>query len=158
MKSKEEGLVNITPVEDVVRIADTLQAPARLNRLLSLNNATKGVNALSRRFAHTDVKFPDMSKYRRESTLDPEKSARDTEDKRRALQHTVYYGAGGVMSLWAAKEMVQGIVYFKGMAADQVALAHTEVDMNEIPEGQTRTYEWRGKPVFVKHRTRNEIA
>ncbi|KAL6738899.1 hypothetical protein Aduo_012396 [Ancylostoma duodenale] len=99
-----------------------------------------------------------MSKYRRESTLDPEKSARDTEDKRRALQHTVYYGAGGVMSLWAAKEMVQGIVYFKGMAADQVALAHTEVDMNEIPEGQTRTYEWRGKPVFVKHRTRNEIA
>ncbi|KAL6738898.1 hypothetical protein Aduo_012396 [Ancylostoma duodenale] len=111
-----------------------------------------------KRFAHTDVKFPDMSKYRRESTLDPEKSARDTEDKRRALQHTVYYGAGGVMSLWAAKEMVQGIVYFKGMAADQVALAHTEVDMNEIPEGQTRTYEWRGKPVFVKHRTRNEIA
>ncbi|KAL6738901.1 hypothetical protein Aduo_012397 [Ancylostoma duodenale] len=99
-----------------------------------------------------------MSYYRRESTLDPEKSARDTEDERRALQHTVYYGAGGVMSLWATKEMVQAMVYFKGMPADQVALATIEVDTNEIPEGQTRTFEWRGKPVFVKHRTKNEIA
>ncbi|EPB69797.1 ubiquinol-cytochrome c reductase, iron-sulfur subunit [Ancylostoma ceylanicum] len=44
------------------------------------------------------------------------------------------------------------------MPADQVALATTEVDMNDIPEGQTKTFEWRGKPVFVKHRTKNEIA
>ncbi|RCN28399.1 hypothetical protein ANCCAN_25857 [Ancylostoma caninum] len=54
--------------------------------------------------------------------------------------------------------MVQAMVYFKGMPADQVALATIEVDTNEIPEGQTRTFEWRGKPVFVKHRTKNEIA
>ena len=46
----------------------------------------------SRRFAHTDVQFPDMSNYRRESTLDAEKPARETEDARRALPHAVYYG------------------------------------------------------------------
>lgn len=44
------------------------------------------------------------------------------------------------------------------MAADQRALASIEINMNDIPEGQTKTYEWRGKPVFVKHRTATEIA
>ncbi|EYB97809.1 hypothetical protein Y032_0137g2037 [Ancylostoma ceylanicum] len=152
----------ITSSKDVVKTTGILQAPpplyAQPGRLWSLNNVIKGINASSRRFAHTDVKFPDMSYYRRESTLDPKKSARDTEDQRRAFHHVIYYGAGGMMSLWATKEMVQAMVYFKGLAADQVALATIEVDTNEIPEGQTKTFEWRGKPVFVKHRTKNEIA
>ncbi|EYB85308.1 hypothetical protein Y032_0301g1843 [Ancylostoma ceylanicum] len=86
----------IIPI-DVVKTADFSQAPAQTStqrcRLLSLNISAEGMNGSSRRFAHTDVKFPDMSYYRRESTLDPEKSARDTEDERRALPHAVYYGA-----------------------------------------------------------------
>lgn len=44
------------------------------------------------------------------------------------------------------------------MAADQRALASIEINMSDIPEGQTKTFEWRGKPVFVKHRTKAEIA
>lgn len=44
------------------------------------------------------------------------------------------------------------------MAADQRALASIEIAMADIPEGQTKTFEWRGKPVFVKHRTAKEIA
>lgn len=44
------------------------------------------------------------------------------------------------------------------MAADQRALASIEINMKDIPEGQTKTFEWRGKPVFVKHRTKAEIA
>ncbi|KAK6752373.1 hypothetical protein RB195_003662 [Necator americanus] len=158
-------LSKITPIKDVVtefKTIDSLQAAAtrstRHGGLLSSNIATKGINVSSRRFAHTDIKFPDMSYHRRESTLDTKKSARDTEDERRSLAHSIYYGAGGMMALWAAKESIQVSVIFKGMAADQVALASIEVDLNEIPEGQTKTYEWRGKPIFVKHRTKNEIA
>ncbi|KAK6747136.1 hypothetical protein RB195_000389 [Necator americanus] len=155
----------VTPIKDVVtefKTADSLQAAASRSThhagLLSSNLANKGINASSRRLAHTDVKFPDMSTYRREVTLNTQKSARDAEDGRRSLAHAVYYGAGGVMSLWAGKEMVQTMVSFKAMAADQRALASIEVNMNDIPEGQTKTFEWRGKPVFVKHRTKNEIA
>ncbi|VDK25741.1 unnamed protein product [Anisakis simplex] len=64
---------------------------------------------------------------------------------------------GGTMALITAKESIQRMVAFKAMAADQVALASIEVKMEEIPEGQTKTYEWQGKPVFVKHRTAKEI-
>ncbi|GMT24407.1 hypothetical protein PFISCL1PPCAC_15704 [Pristionchus fissidentatus] len=132
--------------------------PARQNSLFTNNLAVKGVNVTSRRFAHTDVAFPDFSKYRSESTLDPSKPARDTEDARRALPVAVYYGVGGMMSLWAGKEVIQTMVSYKAMAADQRALASIEIAMADIPEGQTKTFEWRGKPVFVKHRTKAEIA
>jgi ubiquinol-cytochrome c reductase iron-sulfur subunit len=38
-----------------------------------------------------------------------------------------------------------------------LALASTEVDLTPITEGQIVTIKWRGKPVFVSHRTRKEI-
>lgn len=36
-------------------------------------------------------------------------------------------------------------------------MAALEVDLNTIKEGNTMTVKWRGKPVFVKHRTDQEI-
>ena len=43
-------------------------------------------------------------------------------------------------------------------SADVLALASTEVDLSAIEEGQSITITWRGKPVFVRHRTEDEIA
>ena len=37
------------------------------------------------------------------------------------------------------------------------ALASTEVDISEVQPGQSITVLWRGKPVFIKRRTQNEI-
>jgi ubiquinol-cytochrome c reductase iron-sulfur subunit len=42
-------------------------------------------------------------------------------------------------------------------ARDVLALASTEVDIAPIAEGQAITVMWRGKPVFVRSRTPNEI-
>ena len=43
-------------------------------------------------------------------------------------------------------------------AADTLALASTEVDVSKIAMGQAITVTWRGKPVFIRHRTPDEIA
>ena len=43
-------------------------------------------------------------------------------------------------------------------AADTLALASTEVDVSKIAEGQAITVTWRGKPVFIRHRSPDEIA
>ena len=43
-------------------------------------------------------------------------------------------------------------------AADTLALANIEVDVSKIVEGQSITVKWRGKPVFIRHRTEDEIA
>lgn len=42
-------------------------------------------------------------------------------------------------------------------AADTLALSTTEVDLSAIAEGEAKTVMWRGKPVFIKHRTQAEI-
>ena len=42
-------------------------------------------------------------------------------------------------------------------AADTLALASTEIDLSSLEEGQSITVKWRGKPVFVRHRTVDEI-
>ena len=38
-----------------------------------------------------------------------------------------------------------------------LALASTEIDLSSLEEGQSITVKWRGKPVFVRHRTADEI-
>jgi ubiquinol-cytochrome c reductase iron-sulfur subunit len=43
-------------------------------------------------------------------------------------------------------------------SADVLALSTTDVDLSPIPEGQAITVTWQGKPVFVRHRTAEEIA
>ena len=42
-------------------------------------------------------------------------------------------------------------------AADTLALGSTEVDLSNIAVGQSITVKWRGKPVFIKRRTTDEI-
>ena len=37
-------------------------------------------------------------------------------------------------------------------------MASLEVDLSAIEPGNTITVKWRGKPVFVKHRTEEEIS
>ena len=43
-------------------------------------------------------------------------------------------------------------------AEDTLALGSTEVDLSEISVGQSKTVKWRGKPVFIRRRTIEEIA
>lgn len=43
-------------------------------------------------------------------------------------------------------------------SADVLALASAEFDIASLPEGSTMTVKWRGKPVFIRHRTADEIS
>ena len=42
-------------------------------------------------------------------------------------------------------------------SADVLALSSTEVDLSPIAVGQAITVTWRGKPVFIRHRTEQNI-
>ncbi len=43
-------------------------------------------------------------------------------------------------------------------SADVLALASAEFDISDIDMGKTVTVKWRGKPVFIRHRTQKEIS
>ena len=58
--------------------------------------------------------------------------------------------AGGGATLWS-------LVDTMNPSKDVLALASTEVDLSPIEEGQSLTVMWRGKPIFIRHRTNEEI-
>lgn len=43
-------------------------------------------------------------------------------------------------------------------SADVLALAKIEIKLSDIPEGKSVTFKWRGKPLFIRHRTGEEIS
>ena len=43
-------------------------------------------------------------------------------------------------------------------SADVLAQAKVEIDLSTIPEGKNVIIKWRGKPVFIRHRTESEIS
>jgi len=76
----------------------------------------------------------------------------EDESRRDFLLHaTVATGAVGVAaSLWP-------VINSMNPAADTLALSSIEVSLTGLEEGQAITVSWRGKPVFIRHRTPEEI-
>ncbi len=79
-------------------------------------------------------------------------SGDDAETRRDFLYlATGAFGAiGGALALWP-------FIHSMNPAADVLALSSTEVDLKPIAEGQSITVTWRGRPVFIRHRTKEEI-
>lgn len=58
----------------------------------------------------------------------------------------------------AARLLVLKLIYTMSASADVLAKGSVEVELESIPMGTTATLKWRGKPVFIRHRTEEEIA
>ncbi len=67
------------------------------------------------------------------------------------------YLATGAMAAVGVGGAVWPFISSLNPAADTLALASIEVGLAPIEEGQAITVNWRGKPVFIRHRTAKEI-
>jgi len=63
---------------------------------------------------------------------------------------SVFAAVGGALSLWP-------FIHQMNPDAGALAVASIEVDLTPVKEGQAITVLWRGKPVFVRNRTKKEI-
>lgn len=70
-----------------------------------------------------------------------------------------YFMLGGARLAYATAGRLAVIKFVGSMSAsaDVLALATAEFDLSNIDEGATVTVKWRGKPIFIKHRTQKEI-
>ncbi len=74
--------------------------------------------------------------------------------KRREFIFTATYAVGAVgvgATIWPLIDQMNPDASVK-------ALASTEVDISNVEKGQSITVLWRGKPVFIRRRTEEEIA
>jgi ubiquinol-cytochrome c reductase iron-sulfur subunit len=69
----------------------------------------------------------------------------------------ILYIATGAAATVAVGGMAWPVISQMNPDASALALASTEVDVSAIPVGQIVTVKWRGKPVFIRHRTPEEI-
>lgn len=82
---------------------------------------------------------------------------RVAEPERRAF---TYLLLSGVRFAYASTARVLVVKFVSSMSAsaDVLALASAEFDVSAVGLGKTITVKWRGKPVFIRHRTPAEIA
>jgi len=86
-------------------------------------------------------------------TATPEQGAEVDDKSKRDFLFISTAAVGAVGTAFAAWPFIDQM----NPAADTLALSTTEVDLKPIEEGQSITVVWRGKPVFIRHRTAKEI-
>merc|ERR1712001_767539 len=120
--------------------------------------ATSGIGVANQvRMLHSDMEVPDFSYYRRSSTKDSTVKSKDTHDSRHAFSY-LWSGALGVGGAYMATSTVNQLLGSLTASADVLAMAKIEINLADIPEGKAMTFKWRGKPLFIRHRTEDEIA
>jgi len=113
--------------------------------------------ALARRAGSNDVKSYNFAAYRK-----PSSDSQSIEDEQsiRSSQQMVSYLAPAVLTASVTTAVASyGAKYIMYMnaAKDVLAMASTEIELDSIPEGANVTMKWRGKPLFVRHRTQEQI-
>uniref|UniRef100_A0A8B9REN7 Ubiquinol-cytochrome c reductase, Rieske iron-sulfur polypeptide 1 n=2 Tax=Astyanax mexicanus TaxID=7994 RepID=A0A8B9REN7_ASTMX len=154
----------LSPSLNPARLLLSRQARAAVTGAMSVGQAaaspgekSQSAGILGVRLAHTDISIPDFSDYRRPDVQDPKKSAQDSSETRKVFSYLVT-GSTAVVGVYTAKTVVTQFVSSMSASADVLALSKIEIKLSDIPEGKNMTFKWRGKPLFVRHRTDKEIA
>ncbi len=87
-----------------------------------------------------------MAEARVEQGQDPEADRRDF----LYIATTTVAGVGAALALWPFVDQMNP-------SANVQALATTEVDLSPIELGQTIKVVWQGKPIYIRHRTPEQV-
>jgi len=115
-----------------------------------------GVSTTVRSYHAGNMEVPDFSYYRRESVKASDAKSSESFADRAAFSY-VFTGALGLTMGYGAKSIVNQFIMTWSASQDVLALAQIEVKLGDIPEGKNMTFKWRGKPLFIRHRTPEEI-
>ncbi|GMH65161.1 hypothetical protein TrRE_jg12587, partial [Triparma retinervis] len=120
-------------------------------------SAVRGIRRVSsltgspfRSFSSTNIGSVDhgFTSDRIDKAADPEKRA------------FTYFMLGGARFMYASTARVLLIKFVSSMSAsaDVLAMASAEFELGAIDPGTTVTVKWRGKPIFIRNRTPDEVA
>ena len=81
----------------------------------------------------------------------------ENKKSKKKSRRSFIHQASGAMGVVAVSAAGWPLVDQMNPSKDVKALATIEVDISELSEGQSKTVLWRGKPLFIKYRSQNEI-
>ncbi|KIK49625.1 hypothetical protein CY34DRAFT_797076 [Suillus luteus UH-Slu-Lm8-n1] len=139
------------PRADVpTRLTGTFTSPS-VGLVSKTFSAPSPTTHLQQRLIHTSVAAKDAPQVPDFTPYTPK-----DESTNRAMSYFMV-GSLGVLSASLAQSTITGFLETMAASADVLALAKTEVQLANIPEGKNVIIKWRGKPVFIRHRTPEEI-
>ncbi len=86
-----------------------------------------------------------------------EASAQQPEGTEAGTRRDFLYLLTGATAAVGAGVVLWPLIDTMNPAADVLALASVRVDLSGVDEGMAITVQWRGRPVFIRHRTQEEI-
>jgi ubiquinol-cytochrome c reductase iron-sulfur subunit len=86
-----------------------------------------------------------------------EETSQGGDETNRTLHYLTIGSAAFLYASFGRSTVVKFVSYLSA-SADVMAQASVEVDVSGIAEGNSLTIKWRGKPVFIRHRSEKEIA
>ena len=89
--------------------------------------------------------------------VDEQKNVSSSNDNSKGRRDFLYLSSISIGTIGTAA-FIWPFLKSMNPAEDTLALGSTEVDLSEISVGQSKTVKWRGKPVFIRRRTAEEIA
>lgn len=89
-----------------------------------------------------------------QSTSGVEQAPKDHGQSRRDM---LYYATAGMAAV-ATGAAVWPIIDSMNPTADVAALSVIDVDLSGVPVGTRITAKWHGKPIFISHQTKKQIA
>jgi ubiquinol-cytochrome c reductase iron-sulfur subunit len=75
-----------------------------------------------------------------------------------ATRRDFLYLTAGAMGVVGAGAAISPFIRSMNPSDDVLALSTVDVDISHIQPGQSVTVMWRGKPIFIRHRTEEEIT
>ena len=149
--SSSAGLVSKSFANGAYIFAHCLLRGHSLNGPFVYLPAVPSTGVFQKRLIHSTVpakiepQVPDFSHYEAKS-----------ESTNRGVAYMMI-GGMGLLSASVAKSTVTEFLATMAASADVLAMAKVEVELASIPEGKNVILKWRGKPVFIRHRTQDEI-
>jgi len=115
---------------------------------------------VSSRLAHTDKHFPDLAYYRTKPVPAAADDFIDAQLEQKELRKAHFYTLNAALAssaVWMAANVVCQAVNVLNPSQDILALATVELELDQMGVGESGVFVWRGKPIFVKHRTPEDI-
>merc|ERR1712112_492547 len=103
-----------------------------------------------------NMDVPDFYYYRRSAVKDSSAKSNESADDRKGFSYLMA-GGMGLAGAYGGKSLVNQFLSSWSASQDVLALAKIEIKLGDIPEGKNMTFKWRGKPLFIRHRTAQEI-
>ncbi|XP_043585709.1 cytochrome b-c1 complex subunit Rieske, mitochondrial-like [Bombus pyrosoma] len=119
-------------------------------------NASTLTFSLKNRYAHTDLPKASFQEYRRKSLQNSNVSTKRSIDERKTSSYVMSF-VGSVAGLYGFKSHLLHYILSLAPARNILAEAQIEISLQDIPVGKVSVFKWRGKPIFIYHRSQSII-